>query len=151
MDGKEITREQIEKFLLVVDKCFPVPLSEKTDLSEYAEKLREKATICAVRGKNGNILSMVAGYTENMVNEIAYISMAATLPQYQGRGYGKKLVKEFMNIAQENRMRGVHLYAVESNKPAMKMYEYLGFEKWYLTNEPRPDDVHLIYKFKIIP
>lgn len=146
-DNKKITIRQIEKFLYIVDKCFPIPLSEKTDISIYAKKLKEKATICVEKDKNGNILSMCAGYTENTINAQAYISLVATLPESQGQGYGKKLVKEFLDIAKRKFLRGAHVYAVESNISAMKIYESLGFTRWNLENEPRPKDVHLIYRF----
>lgn len=146
-NSKKITIEQIEKFLFIVDKYFPVPLSEKTNIPVYARKLKDKATICVEEDENGNILSMCAGYTDNTINAQAYISLVATLPESQGRGYGKKLVKEFLDIAKKKSLDGVHVYAVENNKPAMKMYGALGFRRWYLKNELRPKDVHLIYRF----
>lgn len=147
-DNKKPTKEEIEKFLRIVDKTFPIPLSEKTNLSTYAEKLEKRATICTIKDRKGNILSMFAGYTENVINKMAYGSMLATVPESRGLGYGSKLVKKFLNTAREKELCAVHLYAVESNKSVLKMYETLGFERWHPKDESRPEDVHLIYRFK---
>lgn len=146
MDFK-FSKEQLENFLRIVDKTFPIPLSDKTDLSAYALKLAKKATICAVGDGHGDILSMCAGYTEKVSNEMGYIALVATLQEYQGQGYARKLVKEFLDIANEKSLCAVHVYAVESNRPAMIMYEGLGFKRWFPEDETRPKDVHLIYRF----
>lgn len=82
---KRLSVDQICTFLRKVDKMFPKALSEKTDPDEYALKLYKNATLCTVED-DGEIVSMVAGYTENTVGAAAYISMAATLPQYRGEG-----------------------------------------------------------------
>lgn len=143
------TEEQIKDFLQCIDGLFPVPLSRKQDLSGFAKKLYEKATICAVDDGKGKIFSMTAGYTKNLVDQIAYISIVATLPKMQGKGYGKRLVEEFLSIAKKQRLRAVHLNTVESNAAALRMYQELGFEKWNLKEEVRPQDVHLIYKIEV--
>ena len=123
---------------------FPVPLSEKQNLSLFAVKLCEKATLCCSY-ENSEICSLVAGYTDNVPDNKAYISVVASLPSAQGNGYASALVKEFINISKRKGLGAVHLYAVESNTPAIRMYEKLGFERLAMENEPRPDDVHLIY------
>lgn len=138
------TVEQLERFLRRVDGDFPVPLSHKQDLGEYACKLREKATLCAVL-EEGEILSLAAGYTQNLAENKAYIAIVATLPEGRGRGLAPKLIREFLNICREKQICAVHLYAVPSNIPAMKMYKKMGFQKLALENEPRPEDAHLIY------
>lgn len=126
-----------------VDQDFPEPLSHKQDLAAYAIKLYEKATICAVC-ENGEIISLVAGYTDNLTNAMAYIAVAATLPQARGRGIAAGLVRQFLSICENKKIRAVHLYAVPSNTSAMKMYQKLGFQPLKLENEQRPDDAHLV-------
>ena len=76
--------------------------------------------------------------------------MVATADGYQGRGYAKKLVKQFLEAASDAQLDAVHLYAVSTNTKAVSMYEKLGFEEWKLSDEPRPDDLHLIYYLAII-
>lgn len=142
-----MTVEAVERFLQDVDTLFPVPLSQKQELSELAAKFAEKATICTVC-EHGRITAMVAGYTDNVVNDMAYISVVATLPAAQGKGFASRLVREFVEIARQKPLTAVHLYAVRSNVPAIEMYRKIGFEEWFLPDEPRPDDVHLIYRLQ---
>ena len=58
---------QIFTFLTAVDTLFEVPLSQKQELFSFAQKLNEKATICA-KVEGDTIVAMVAGYTENTDN-----------------------------------------------------------------------------------
>jgi mycothiol synthase len=87
---------------------------------------------------------MVAGYTDNLVNGMAYVSIAATLPEARGKGLASSLMGEFMEICTRKGIPALHLYAVASNEPAMAMYRRLGFEIWDCPDEPRPGDAHLI-------
>lgn len=149
MKEKNVSKEQIELFLREVDTSFPTPLSKKHNLSDYAWKLFEKATLC-MEIQDGRIFSVAAGYTENVIENRGYLSMVATADGYQGRGYAKKLVKQFLEAASDAQLDAVHLYAVSTNTKAVSMYEKLGFEEWKLSDEPRPDDLHLIYYLSII-
>lgn len=135
---------QIRKFLEKADQLFPIPLSEKQNLDEFAKKLYEKATVCKV-SEGDHIMALLAGYTDNVEDGLGYISIVATLPQAQGKGYGTSLIREFLDIAQSKGLRAVHLYAVKENIPAMRMYKKLGFEDFVIDDEPRPNDAHLIY------
>lgn len=139
--------DELEMFLHSVDYTFPIPLSKKQDLRLFAKKLVDKATLCA-ETENGEILSLVAGYTDHVINDIAYISVVATLPNARGKGYAQTLVKKFISIAKDKDLSAVHLYTVETNTAAVTMYRNLGFEDYILSDETRPDDLHLIYYIK---
>ena len=134
----------VERFLNKVDKDFPVPISCKQDLVLYARKLVEKATVCG-EYQNEELISMVAGYTDNLENNLAYISIVATAPEGRGQGFATKLVKEFISICKDKHISAVHLYTDIRNQPAIKMYDKIGFVTYEMQDEPRPDDVHLIY------
>lgn len=138
---------QIYDFLSKVNNEFETPLSKKQNLFDLAEKFSRKATICAVH-VDGKIVAMVAGYTENIVDNLAYISVVATLPEEQGKGYAKQMLMEFLNICSKKSISAVHLYTNQGNLAALNLYKNLGFILYELENEPRPTDIHLIYKFK---
>ena len=140
----KITYEKLLAFLLEADETFPVPLSQKQDLKAFAQKLMDRATLCAIWEDN-RIVSLVAGYTENVQNNMGYMSIAATLPAARGKGYAAALVRSFLEKAGEKKLDGVHLYAVHENLPAMRMYEKLGFVPYQVAEEPRPNDAHLVY------
>lgn len=144
---ERLSVDRIYGFLEKVDKTFPIALSEKTDLHQFALKLYNNATLCTVEEDN-QIVAMVAGYTENTINSVAYISMVATLPGYKGKGYARQLVSEFIERAKSKRLKAVHLYTVRNNTAAVALYNSLGFVEWHLENEKRPEDIHLIYYLK---
>ena len=146
--NKPIRKEELLFFLRQVDGDFPIPLSLKQDLDAYAEKLLAHGTLCARRsGDDGCILALAAGYTDHAVDDLGYLSIVATWKEARGRGYASRLVTQFLDIARARGLRGVHLYAVASNEPAVHMYRKLGFTDYHPQNEPRPDDLHLIYYF----
>ena len=138
-----LTKYSLKKFLAAVDMNFPVPLSQKQDIETLTDKFLQKATLC-YKDIDGEIVSLVAGYTENVINDLAYISVVATLPDAAGKGYASQLVRDFLCIAKEKGLYAVHLYVVRSNIPAVKMYSKLGFVEWIIDDEPRPDDLHMI-------
>lgn len=143
---RQPTLAQLEAFLREVDGDFPVPLSQKQDLSAFAQKLMEKGTLCCVM-EDDRILAMAAGYTRNLSENLAYLSVAAVLRSHRGRGLGAKTVQSFLQCSREAGAVGVHLYAVADNAPAMAMYRRLGFTLWQRETEPRPEDAHLICCF----
>ena len=140
------TLKQLETFLKEVDASFPVPLSQKQELGAFAKKLFEKGTLCAIL-EEGRILSLAAGYTRDVVNEMGYISVVATLREAYGRGLASQLVTAFLDQARACGLKAVHLYTAASNAGALRMYQKIGFEIWHPAGEQRPEDVHLIYRF----
>lgn len=136
----------IEAFLRRNDSDFPVPISEKCDLREYAEKLFQKGTL-KTHIADGRIVAMVGGYLNDTVNNLGFISVAATDREYRGQGIARRLVSEFLADARGKGLSGVHVYAVYSNLPAMRLYEELGFKTYKAFYEPRPSDAHLIKYF----
>jgi ribosomal protein S18 acetylase RimI-like enzyme len=141
---ESLSVKQIERFLREVDRTFPIPLSQKQDLRELARKFHERASICA-EASGERILAMVAGYTANVPEDKAYISVVATVPDARGRGLAKRLVQDFIGCAKAAGLSSVHLYCDRSNRIAERMYRSLGFLDLVLENEPRPLDIHLIY------
>lgn len=139
--------KDIEEFLLEIDKDFPVPLSKKVNISEFSKKLFEKATIIT-KIKDKKIISMLAGYTENTENDLAYVSILATTKEYRGQGLAGKSLDKFIKLCKKKDLKGVHLYTVKTNTSALAVYHKRGFTEYVLENESRPNDLHLVLHFK---
>lgn len=142
-----LTVEVVQAFLEAVDASFPVPLSEKQNLTAYAHKLVSSATLCA-EVQDGQVRSLVAGYTENLTNDLAYIAVVATRQDAKGQGLASTCVKAFLDRCREKNISAVHLYTDPTNEPAKAMYQKLGFVLYVPEQEPRPLDTHLIYRIE---
>jgi len=51
------------------------------------------------------------------------------LPIAQGRGYGRELIKVFLNQLQNQSVQGVHLVVSKQNQKAIGFYKQVGFQK----------------------
>lgn len=138
-----VSLDMIEAFLFDVDMDFPVPLSDKVVLNKYAVKLYEKATLCC-EIDNGTIVGMVAGYTENIINNMAYIALVGVKKEYRGNGIASNLIKQFIDISNNKKINKIHVYTDCSNINAISMYEKLGFKIFNFDNEARPKDKHYL-------
>jgi ribosomal protein S18 acetylase RimI-like enzyme len=144
---QKVSSSELIDYFEKVDDLFPTPLSAKESLRVLAEKLLVYGILCP-EFDNEKMVGLVAGYIENTVNNLGYISVVSVLPVKQGEGIGSKLVKKFLSIAKKKGLRGVNLYCDSRNDRALKMYDRLGFEKYSIPDEPRPEDSHLVYWFK---
>lgn len=140
---ENIDKKELFTFLNSIDGLFPVPLSNKVDLQQYAEKLLEKGQLCIER-RNGEIVGLVAGYTENLTDNMAYISLVGTSEKAQNQGIATKLIKEFCDECRKKNIERVHLYTDIRNSNAIYLYEKIGFKKLIISNEPRKEDLHLV-------
>lgn len=138
----KVTKKLLTTFLKDNDNKFPVKLSSKCSLEDYAIKLLEHGTICAEFHEN-KIIGLVAGYTNNLKDDLAYISIVCVDEQFKCRGIATKLINDFIKICNSKNIKRLHLYTDTSNVRAIKMYNKLGFEKYYTNNEPRKNDIHL--------
>lgn len=117
-----LTCSKLAEFLYRVDRLFPTPLSVKVNIDEYARKLHDSATVCFAED-NGTIVGIVGGYTENVINNTAFISIVGVLPEFNGKGIATKLLAEFIVRAKLKRLNAVHLYADRNNSVAVHIYQ----------------------------
>lgn len=139
-----VDKKELIEFLKKIDKDFPVPISSKVDLDEYAKKILDKATLM-IRRDNNTIVGMVIGYNNCICDDMAYISLVGVDSESRNKGIAKTLIKRFIADCKEKGIGKVHLYTDSTNVGAIRMYERLGFKPYVQYNEPRPEDVHLIY------
>ncbi|KES03908.1 GCN5 family acetyltransferase [Streptomyces toyocaensis] len=51
------------------------------------------------------------------------------LPEWQGRGYGRRLMRTFLRALRDAGVPSVHLVMAAANKPARAFYDRMGFEE----------------------
>ena len=72
-------------------------------------------------------------------DEVAVIHILCTNPDLQGHGYAKSVVEDIINMARLKNLKAVRHDALDTNIPAHKLYESMGFDKrgvqnWYACN-----------------
>lgn len=140
---EKITEQMLYEFLYKNDKQFPISLSSKCSLVDYASKLIKYGTLC-IKVQDSHIIGLVAGYTDNLVDNLAYISIVCVDEQYKKIGVATKLILEFIEICKRKNIANVHLYTDSSNFGAIRLYEKLGFKRYFPDNETRNSDIHFI-------
>ncbi len=73
---------------------------------------------------------------EDFMSKKARIHMFGIVPEYQGKGWGKRLLRTGLAILRDKKYKTVELTVDEVNRPACSLYESLGFREkftslWY--------------------
>ncbi len=131
----------VKNLLCAIDKTFPIPLSEKTNLGELAEKFIDKGYVYLAM-ESENPVGMLGFYANNMETRQAYISVLGVLEKYQGQGIAKRICLDSLDICKEKGMTSCILYTHKTNFGAIAMYEKLGF---IAEEDPnRPHDIKFV-------
>ena len=143
MNYNEGELEQLTTFLRVIDDIFPIPLSNKVSIDEYALKTLSKGVaLCAEdSGKNVGIL---LGYANDSVTKNAYIGTLGVLEEYRSQGIGKSLVNYMKELSHSYGMEMIYLFTHKSNGSAVRFYIKNGFTIVLPPSTERPDEVCLV-------
>jgi ribosomal protein S18 acetylase RimI-like enzyme len=143
MNYNEDELEQLTTFLRVIDDIFPIPLSEKVSIDEYALKALSKGVaLCAE--DSGKIVGILLGYANDSATKNAYIGTLGVLEEYRSQGIGKSLVSFMKELSRSYGMERICLFTHKSNEPAIRFYIDNGFTITPPPSTERPDDVYLV-------
>lgn len=120
------SRDSLVQFLERVDVLLPIPLSERVDLNDYAQKVLENGVVLSVE-KDNEIVSACMFYCNDIQTQQAYITLLATLPTQQGKHYGNALMRFTERICKDRGMREIHLDTEKCNTKAIRFYENMGY------------------------
>lgn len=112
--------KDIKEILVIEAKAFSVPWTESDFISEL-ENPRAHYLVFEEKG----ILIGYAGFWQ--VLEEGHITNIAIAPEFQGQGYGKKLIQAMLNNARSIHIEQMTLEVRESNVNALKAYSSVGF------------------------
>ena len=127
-------REKLFCFLKQIDGTLPVPLSERVNLRNYAEKVLQFGQ-CITIEESGNIVAAVLFYCNDFQTKKAYITLLGTLPEYEGKGYATKLLKAAEEVAGRNGMRIMNLETERTNQKAISLYCKCGYQLSKIDNK----------------
>lgn len=96
-------------------------------LEEYANKLCTKGTVSYLED-NSAVVAMLAGYTDDLTNGMAYVSQVYVLPKYRGKGLGRIVISDFLNYCRGKNIDYAWLTTQKDNYAAQNLYTDLGFK-----------------------
>ncbi len=114
--------EDVEKVLQIERTVFSNPWPALAFLSE----LRVPVSRSFVLEESGKLIGYII---YRVVKEEMHVLNIAIRPDWQGKGYGKRLMKWAMERERKEGVKYVTLEVRKSNIKAIRLYEKLGFQK----------------------
>ncbi len=133
--------KKLTDLFYLIDKEFPIPLSEKTNIEVLIQKLLKFGNILVVMDDD-KFVGVIEFYSNDEIYKMAYISVIGVIKDYQNKGIAKKLLHLAFDISKNEGMHKVVLYTHKTNQPAISMYKNLGFIETQDFN--RPDDIKFL-------
>lgn len=117
---------EIAAHLKQCDAAFVPALSSRREIDAYAQKIVDHAERFEAWA-GGTLAGLVAAYCNDRENHRAYITSVSVLEAWKGRGIAAELLKRCIEHATSSGMRCILLEVGSANRPAIKLYEKLGF------------------------
>ena len=117
------------EFLSKIDKYFTPNLSQKTELSDYCDKLLSKAQLfVSYSNGGGKINGLVALYANDFENHYAYVSLVAVDSDYRNQGIARNLLVQAINHVRGLGVDKIQKIGIHTNNHiALHLYETLNF------------------------
>lgn len=115
--------DALANFLKQQDKEFPIPISRKTDIDDYAKKLLQFGYVLAAKDSTGAITGIIAGYANNRKTYEAYESVFVVDAAFRGTGLAKSLFLEQKNVCVAAGMKKLVLQTHKTNEKAIGFYQ----------------------------
>lgn len=125
------------EFLSKIDKYFTPNLSQKTELSDYCDKLLSKAQLFVSYSNGGKINGLVALYANDFENHYAYVSLVAVDSDYRNQGIARNLLVQAINHVRGlgvDKIQKIGIYT--NNHIALHLYETLNFCRISVSQNP---------------
>ena len=117
---------QITAHLLQCDTDFVPQLSNRVDISAYAQKVADKAARFEA-WRDNVLLGLVAMYSDDQATRRAYITSVSVLRAWKRQGIGERLIRDGMAHARQAGMVKMSLEVGNCNGAAIHLYKKFGF------------------------
>lgn len=123
---KEIKPQTLLDFIRDNDDIVSVPLSNRTNIKDYCNKIHNLATLVTA-WHHENLIGLNAIYLYDKKNKSAFITLNIVSQKYQGKKIGRKLLQICFEEAIEHNKDSILLEVNENAKPAINLYNKYGF------------------------
>lgn len=135
--------DRLTVFLRRIDDIFPIPLSKKVNIDEYAMKALSKGIVLCAEDSD-NIIGILLGYANDPVTKNAYVGTLGVIKEYQSQSIGKSLINYMKKLSYSYGMKNICLFTHKSNKSAIRFYIHNGFTITPPSSAERLDEVYLV-------
>ncbi len=110
-------------------KKVDLTLGSSDTKEETVRMLKRNPELFLVGIENNKIIAVVIGGFDG---RRGYVHHLAVDPEYQGKGYGKKMMEEITKKFTEMKVHKVHLFIEKRNSSVVEFYKKLG---WYMRDD----------------
>jgi ribosomal protein S18 acetylase RimI-like enzyme len=143
MNYNEEELKRLTAFLRYIDDIFPIPLSKKVNIDEYAIKTLSKGiVICAE--DSGHIIGILIGYANDSVTKNAYAVVLGIVKEYRSQGIGMSLINYMKELCRSYGMESLCAFVHKSNESAIRFFTTNGFTITPPPTSERPDEIYIV-------
>jgi ribosomal protein S18 acetylase RimI-like enzyme len=140
-----VDRARLEAYLKLSDGWTIPALSERVDLSMFAEKiLCHGVAVLGVDRRKVDV-GLAAFYCNDRIHGRAFLTHLAVCPECRGYGLGKALVEYAKKHSRSARMTSMVLEVYRANESAKRFYTACGFveKEFPQDNPPAPNSTYM--------
>ena len=139
LDINNFDKEGLKKFILSVNNDFPIPITDKVDVDEFLDRIKNNGVVCCCYDGR-KVVSCAFFYANNFIEKVGFFTLFATLKSYRKYGIGSTLIDMMIDYCVKLGFEKIQLYTHETNKNAINFYLKKGF---YFIECDRKNDVKL--------
>lgn len=136
---RELPTSELPQIVLICNDAFENSVFPGPNAEDYLQKWQNQAIFIAAKAGKEH-LGYAIFYANNVRDKIAYISMIAVRPKYQGVHIGQRLLDECFRISKDCGMFLIRLEVRKDNQKALSLYRKNGFE---YESEARSESIYM--------
>ncbi len=120
-------RDEIQEHLMLCETDFIPPLSVRTDIRAYTQKVFERSSRFEA-WSGGRLIGLVAAYFNDPDTRVAYITNVSVLRSWRGEGIARGLLGRCLDDARKIGFDFIELEVDRHNEAAIRLYDALRFQ-----------------------
>lgn len=139
---KTANLNDISLHLMACDESFIPALSSRINISEYAQKIYDKAITFEAWNKKSELIGLIAAYFSLQEFGIAFITNVSVNKNNKGKGIASQLLSNCIEYALKTKSKEIKLEVNIENTPAIAFYK-----KHHFTHTvTKKDSIFLTYQ-----
>ncbi len=129
IENNEKNRRELSQYFLEQSEEFAVPLLNRVNPNEYAEKVLHNGYVFAVLDIDKRIKGVICGYANDKEKKVAYESSFVVSADFRGTNAAKDLFEQQKQYCKEKGMNSIMFTTNCKNIAAVKFYQKMGVPK----------------------